>query len=228
MDNKDIFEHPENVKLAIVDDHQLFADGLKNLLELKGGFRNCLVYNSSNDAMQKIPQEKPHLSIIDINLPDYDGVELTKKLLSKDPSLKIIMLTIDDSRETVFRAITSGAYGYLLKNAPFMSILRDINAALQGDIVIGMEVAPLIMNELRSLYTKGKKITSPQLKVLSNRELEVLKEVAQGKNNNSIAETLFISEKTVKNHITNILGKLEIEDRMKLIVFAIKEGFLEE
>jgi len=228
MDTERIIEHPENVKLAIVDDHLLFADGLKNLLELRGGFRNCLIYHNSADALKKIPIEKPHLCLIDINLPDYDGIELTKKILSKEPSLKIVMLTIDDSRETVFRAITSGACGYLLKNAPFMSILRDISAALQGDIVIGMEVAPLVISELRSLYAKNKKAHSPRLKVLSPREREVLKEIAQGKNNRTIAQTLFISEKTVKNHLTNILAKLEIEDRMKLIVFAIKEGLLEE
>jgi len=228
MDTERIIENPEKIKIAIVDDHLLFADGLKNLLELKGGFRNCLVYHNSTEALKMIPIEKPHLSLIDINLPDYDGVELTKKILSKDPSLKIVMLTIDDSRETVFRAITSGACGYLLKNAPFMTILRDISAALQGDIVIGMDVAPLIITELRNLYSKNKKAVSPKLKMLSPRELEVLKEIAQGKNNQTIAETLFISEKNVKNHLTNILAKLEIEDRMKLIVFAIKEGLLEE
>jgi len=228
MGEKNLSETNSNLKIAIIDDHLLFAEGLKNLLEAKAGFLQCLIFNNAYQALQRLPQENPHLSLVDINLPDMSGIELTKKLLSKNPSMKIVILTMDDSKETILNAITAGAYGYLLKSSSFSNILKDIQAVLQGDIIISAEVAPKIMEEIKKFYRPKQKENSSFLKLLSEREKEVLREIAQGKNNKAIAEELFISEKTVKNHLTNILTKLNIEDRMKLIVTAIKEGILEE
>ena len=228
MGEKNLSETNSNLKIAIIDDHLLFAEGLKNLLEAKAGFLQCLIFNNAYQALQRLPQENPHLSLVDINLPDMSGIELTKKLLSKNPSMKIVILTMDDSKETILNAITAGAYGYLLKSSSFSNILKDIQAVLQGDIIISAEVAPKIMEEIKKFYRPKQKESSSLLKPLSAREKEVLREIAKGKNNKAIAEELFISEKTVKNHLTNILTKLNIEDRMKLIVTAIKEGILEE
>ncbi|MDI3543301.1 MAG: two-component system, NarL family, response regulator DegU [Candidatus Atribacteria bacterium] len=228
MGEKNLSETNSNLKIAIIDDHLLFAEGLKNLLEAKAGFLQCLIFNNAYQALQRLPQENPHLSLVDINLPDMSGIELTRKLLSKNPSMKIVILTMDDSKETILNAITAGAYGYLLKSSSFSNILKDIQAVLQGDIIISAEVAPKIMEEIKRFYHPKQKENSSFLKLLSEREKEVLREIAKGKNNKAIAEELFISEKTVKNHLTNILTKLNIEDRMKLIVAAIKEGILEE
>lgn len=228
MGEKNLPEANKDLKIAIIDDHLLFAEGLKNLLEAKGGFLQCLIFNNAYQALRRLPQENPHLSLVDINLPDMSGIELTRKLLSKNPSMKIVILTMDDSKETILNAISAGAYGYLLKSSSFSSILKDIQAALQGDIIISAEMAPKIMEEIKKFYHPKQKEISSFLEPLSEREKEVLKEIAQGKSNKAIAEELFISEKTVKNHLTNILTKLNIEDRMKLIVSAIKEGILEE
>lgn len=188
----------------------------------------CLVFRNGVEALQRIPLEQPHLALVDVHLPDMDGVELVRRLQGRMPHLKAIMLTVDDSLETALRAITAGAVGYLVKSAPFPRILQGIQAALQGDIVIAAEVAPLVVGELKKIYLRQGKRPSPIFQVLSPREREVLRAIVEGKSNAAIAEELFIAEKTVKNHITNILTKLNIENRVKLIIFALKEGFFEE
>lgn len=214
--------------MAIVDDHVLFAEGLKELLESRGNLGRCLVCRSGVEALQRIPLERPDLALVDVHLPDMDGVELVRRLQSRIPLLKALMLTVDDTLETALRAITAGAVGYLVKSAPFPRILQGIQAALQGDIIIAAEVAPLVIGELKKAYVRQGKRPSPIFQVLSPREREVLRTVAEGKTNAAIAEELFIAEKTVKNHITSILTKLNIENRAKLIVFALREGFFEE
>lgn len=178
--------------------------------------------------MQRIPLEQPHLALVDVHLPDMDGVELVRRLQGRIPHLKVIMLTVDDTLETALRAITAGAVGYLVKSASFPRILQGIQAALQGDIVIAAEIAPLVVGELKKIYHRQGKRPSPIFQVLSPREREILQAIVKGKSNAAIAKELFIAEKTVKNHITNILTKLNIENRVKLIIFALKEGFFEE
>lgn len=215
--------------MAIVDDHALFADGLRNLLETRGNIEKCFVYRNGTEALQKIPLERPCLALVDVHLPDIDGTELTRRLQGKVPYLKVVMLTVDEELETVLRAITAGAVGYLVKNSPFPRILQGIRAALQGELVIGAEVAPFVISELKKIYfRREKKGPSPIFQVLSPREREILRAVAEGKSNAAIAEEFFIAEKTVKNHLTSILTKLNIENRAKLIVFALKEGLLED
>jgi DNA-binding NarL/FixJ family response regulator len=190
--------------LAIVDDHLLFAEGLKGLLEARGNVKRCLVYRNGYEALQKIPLERPDLALVDVHLPDMDGVELVRRLQGKVPQLKAVMLTVDDTLETALRAITAGAMGYLVKSAP------------------------LVIGELKKIYVRQGRRPSLLFQVLTPREREILRAIVEGKNNAAIAEELCIAEKTVKNHLTNILTKLNIENRVKLIVFALKEGFLEE
>lgn len=214
--------------MALVDDHLLFAEGLRELLESRGNMICRLVCSNGAEALQRIPLERPHLALVDVHLPDMDGVELVRRLQVRIPQLKAVMLTVDDNLETALRAITAGASGYLVKSAPFPRILQGIQAALQGDIVVAAEVAPLVIGELKKIYVRQGRKPSPIFQVLSPREREVLRAVVEGKSNAAIAEELFIAEKTVKNHITSILTKLNIENRVKLIIFALKEGFLEE
>ncbi len=222
--SKPIPRDNSKIKLAIVDDHRIFGEGLKRLLEHKAGFNDFLLYTNATDALRTIPREKPDLSLIDINLPDMDGVELTRKILKQEPALKVVILTVDDSKKTVLPAISSGAYGYLLKSASLNNIISSIFTVLEGDLVIGAEVAPLVFGELRDLVKSIDKPPSPLLERLGKREHEVLQKVAEGKGNHAIADELFISEKTVKNYVSHLMEKLEVPDRMQLIVFAIKEG----
>jgi len=215
----------EKVKIAIVDDHSLFAEGLKTMLEVKRGSCEISLYQRCEEALQEIPRLKPHLALIDINMPGMDGIELTRRLIEEMPTLRILNLSIDDSRQTVLEVIAAGSLGYLLKVCHFDDLLRGVESALQGNLVIGERLTPYVIEELRNRLPSNNNQVSAFLEKISCREREVLEEVAKGMNNQAIAEKLFISEKTVKNHITNILEKLDIPDRMHLIVFAIREGF---
>ncbi len=215
----------EKVKIAIVDDHSLFAEGLKTMLEVKRGSCEISLYQRCEEALQEIPRLKPHLALIDINMPGMDGIELTRRLIEEMPTLRILNLSIDDSRKTVLEVIAAGSLGYLLKVCHFDDLLRGVESALQGNLVIGERLTPYVIEELRNRLPSNNNQVSAFLEKISCREREVLEEVAKGMNNQAIAEKLFISEKTVKNHITNILEKLDIPDRMHLIVFAIREGF---
>lgn len=213
----------EETRIAIVDDHALFADGLKALLESKTKIGHCSIFTSGKEAIQEIPLEKPDIVLLDIHLPDANGIQLAEELKIRLPNLRVLILTMDASREFLIQAISAGVNGYLLKTAPFSKITSCIKAALQGDMVFAEEVAGMLLEEFKKTLPTPKK-TSPLLKKLSKREKEILALVAQGKDNQSIARELFISEKTVKNYISNILSKLGIENRMKLIVFALEAG----
>ncbi len=213
-----------NIKISIVDDHSLFAEGLKTMLEVRRGSCDVSMFLTCSEALEEIPRIKPHLALIDINMPDMNGIELTRRLLEQMPTLRILNLSFDDSRQTVLDVIASGSLGYLLKACHFDDLLRGIESALQGNMVVGEQLTPYIIEELRNRIPQNNKPSPAFLDKISSREREVLEEVAKGMNNQAIAEKLFISEKTVKNHITNILEKLDISDRMHLIVFAIREG----
>jgi len=216
----------EDTKIAIVDDHALFADGLKALLESKTKIGRCSIFTNSKEAIQKIPLEKPDIVLMDIHLSDANGIQLAEELKARLPDLKVLILTMDASRELLIQAVSAGVNGYLLKTAPFSKITSCIKAALQGDMVFAEEVSGMLLEEFRKNLPTPKK-PSPLLDELSKREKEILTLVAQGKDNQTIAKELFISEKTVKNYISNILSKLGIENRMKLIVFALEVGILE-
>ncbi len=215
----------EETRIAIVDDHALFADGLKALLESKTKIGHCSIFTSGKEAIQKIPLEKPDIVLLDIHLPDANGIQLAEELKTRLPNLKVLILTMDASRELLIQAISAGVNGYLLKTAPFSKITSCIKAALQGDMVFAEEVSGMLLEEFKKNLPTPKKV-SPLLEQLSKREKQILALVAQGKDNQSIARELFISEKTVKNYVSNILSKLGIENRMKLIVFALEAGIL--
>lgn len=215
----------EETRIAIVDDHALFADGLKALLESKTKIGHCSIFTSGKEAIQKIPLEKPDIVLLDIHLPDANGIQLAEELKTRLPNLKVLILTMDASRELLIQAISAGVNGYLLKTAPFSKITSCIKAALQGDMVFAEEVSGMLLEEFKKNLPTPKK-TSPLLEQLSKREKQILALVAQGKDNQSIARELFISEKTVKNYVSNILSKLGVENRMKLIVFALEAGIL--
>lgn len=217
-----------NYCCGIVDDHQLFAESLKLVLERKFRCFNCLIARNGREALQLVTRNHLEFLLVDIHLPDMNGVELTRQLLQHDPSLRVVILTMDSSPDTVFQAITSGACGYLLKTSDLNRLYRDLTAILEGDVVIGVEVASLLFKRLRDVSKPRASSHSPLLERLSPRELEVLQRVVQGKDNRTIAQELFISEKTVKNHVAHILEKLEVSNRLQLVLFTLREGLLEE
>lgn len=211
----------------IVDDHRLFAESLKLVLEQRFQCLDWAIVCSGKEALQFAAHRKVHLALVDIGLPDMNGVTLIRKLLELNPKTLAVALTVDESLETVIGAITSGACGYLLKTSSVERICRDLDAILEGDLVVSTEVAPLVISHLRRFGLSQKSNPSSSLVGrLSPRELEVLTLVAQGKDNRTIAQELFISEKTVKNHVNRILEKLGVASRLQLVVLAFREGLL--
>lgn len=219
-------EPKKTLKIAIIDDHLLFAEGLKALIEAKKELGTCLIYTSGEEALQHIPSEKPDLALVDLHLPGLNGLEITRILREKMPHLRILILTMDTSSRSLLEVLSLGVSGYILKSSPFTKILKDIETALQGDMVIGTEMIQYLSQGLRFLHAEPK--TSKAFDVLTRREKEVLQLIVQGKDNRTIAEELFLSEKTVKNYVTNILNKLNLEDRVKLVVFALREGLFQD
>ena len=200
-------EATRRYRCVIVDDHRLFAESLKVALERQFACCDCFAVSSAGEALELASQKDFDIFFVDVHLPDMSGIELTRCLLTMNPLLRIVMLTVDDSPETVSQAIAAGASGYLLKTASLERMYKDIAALLEGDAVIGVEVASLLFERLRKLPKPGKQRRSLLLERLSPREREILLEVAQGKDNQTIAKELFISEKTVKNHLAHIMEK---------------------
>ncbi|MEN3186426.1 MAG: response regulator transcription factor [Atribacterota bacterium] len=212
----------KKLKIAIVDDHLLFAEGLKALVEEKEKLGHCVIYQNGEEALQGIPFEKPDLVLVDLHLPGLSGLEVVKILRENMPLLRILILTMDVSGHSLLEALSLGASGYILKSAPFTRIINDIQTALQGDIVIGTEMAQHLTQGFQLLHSEPNTLRA--FHELTRREKEVLQLIVQGKDNRTIAQELFLSEKTVKNYVTNILNKLNLEDRVKLVVFSLREG----
>lgn len=212
---------------VIVDDHRLFAESLKFALEREFGCLKCTVVCSAKEVLEFVTREKVDFLFVDVHLPDMNGIELTRRLLAIDSSLRVVILTVDDSPETAFQAIASGASGYLLKTSSLERMRKSLATILEGDVAIGLEVASLLLERLKRFPKSESSSRSPLLERLSPREKEVLFLVARGKDNRAIAQELFISEKTVKNHIARIMEKTGISSRLQLVVFAIQEGFLD-
>lgn len=215
----------ELLRIAIVDDHLLFAEGLKVLIE-KEGLGNCTIYRNGEEALRELPSGSFDLALVDLHLPDINGFNVIKALQEKVPKLRILILTMDVSRESFLEALSLGVQGYILKSSSFSKIANDIRTALQGDLVIGTEVTPYLAQGVQ--VPKTRKQMEQALGTLTGREKEVLRFLVQGKDNGAIAQELGLSEKTVKNYVSNILNKLGFEDRVKLVVFAIAEGFFRE
>lgn len=218
-------DEKENLRIAIVDDHLLFAEGLKALIE-EEKLGTCAVYENGEEALHAIPLGSFDIAFVDLHLPDTSGFEVIKVLRQKVPELHILVLTVDDSRESFLKALSLGAQGYILKNAPFTRIVNDIRAALRGDLVIGAEMALYLAQGVQVPKPRGK--AEQTLEALTKREREVLRLLTQGKDNGITAQELRLSEKTVKNYVSSILNKLGFEDRVKLVIFAIEEGLFRE
>lgn len=215
-------------RCVIVDDHRLFAESLRFVLRQGFPHLDWVTACSAEEALRLAPQDGTKLFLVDVHLPDMNGVELTRRLLEVNPSLQVVILTMDNTLETAVQAIASGANGYLLKTAPVERVYKDLEAIFEGDLVISAELLPFLFTAIQRVHSPRQHALSPSLQCLSSRELEVLSKVVQGKSNQKIAQELFISEKTVKNHVAHILEKLGIPNRLQLIIFALQEGLLPE
>lgn len=212
------------VKVALVDDHQIVLAGLKKLLEDE--YEVVCTASSFREALDTIPSSGAELVLIDVHLPGKDGIELLRALREKMPSGLFVMLTVEENEETIFRAIREGARGYILKHNPPEVLLKSLQACLSGEVLWGEEIYLKLVEKLKrevplEITQKG---LSPLAHLLSGRELEIVELVIQGMGNREIAERLFISENTVKNHLSRIFQKLGVKDRVELALLVTRQS----
>jgi DNA-binding NarL/FixJ family response regulator len=207
-----------------VDDHDLFRTGLRNLLE-EQGVHVVAEAGSGGEAVRTVRELTPDVVIMDLNMPGMNGVEATRQIVSAAPLTRVLVLTISDQDGDVMDAILAGACGYLMKDASIQELLRGLRAAAVGESLISPHIAAKVLQRLRASSTQPE-IEKTIRAELSEREIEVLKLIANGKDNAQIAAELHISPKTVKNHISNILMKLQIDNRIQAAVYAVRSGIV--
>ncbi len=217
-------EGADPTRVLLVDDHDLFRTGLANLLAEQG---IAVVGQAANglDAVRTARELAPDVVVMDLNMPGITGVEATRRIAGVSPLARVVVLTISDSDEDVIEAILAGACGYLLKDASVQDLVRGIEAAAIGEALISPHVAAKVLQHVRANSTSPE-IAETIHAQLSERELEVLRLAANGHDNAEIARRLHISPKTVKNHISNILMKLQLENRIQAAVYAVRSGIV--
>ncbi|MEC2077875.1 response regulator transcription factor [Metabacillus fastidiosus] len=222
--------------IAIIDDHQLFREGVKRILDFEPAFEVVAEGDDGTEALEIVEKNNPDVIIMDINMPNMNGVEATKKLVEANPSVKVIILSIHDDENYVTHALKTGARGYLLKEMDADTLIEAVKVVADGGSYLHPKITHNLVNEFRRLATSGAEggllgQVQPEIRrplhILTRRECEVLQMLADGKSNRGIGESLFISEKTVKNHVSNILQKMNVNDRTQAVVVAIKNGWVE-
>jgi DNA-binding NarL/FixJ family response regulator len=214
----------EEPRVLLVDDHDLFRTGLKTLLE-EQGIRVVGEAANGQTALRLVSELAPEVVIMDLNMPGLSGVATTREVTSLSPLTRVVVLTISSDDNDVMDAVMAGACGYLLKDSSIHDLVGGIRAAAAGESLISPQIAAKVLQRLRAHGTStdvAEKMTAE----LSDREIEVLKLIANGNDNAEIARQLYISPKTVKNHISNILMKLQIENRIQAAVYAVRSGLV--
>ncbi|AEV20818.1 DNA-binding response regulator, NarL family (REC-HTH domains) [Geobacillus thermoleovorans CCB_US3_UF5] len=219
-------------RIAIIDDHQLFREGIKRILEFEGDFEVVAEGSDGSEALSIVETYRPDLVLMDINMPDINGVEATKQLIEAYPDTKVVVLSIHDDENYVMRALQTGATGYLLKEMDADTLIEAVRIVAEGGSYLHPKVTHNLIREYRRLTTeKGGAVVKQEVRrplhLLTRRECEVLQLLADGKSNRAIGEALYISEKTVKNHVSSILQRLNVNDRTQAVVVAIKNGWVE-
>ncbi|MFG6119995.1 response regulator [Thalassobacillus sp. B23F22_16] len=221
-------------QIVLIDDHKLFREGVKRILDFEASFEVVAEGDDGDTAVDLVEQHDPDVVLMDINMPNMNGVEATAELISRYPELKVIVLSIHDDENYVTHALKTGAQGYLLKEMDSDALIEAIKVVSEGGSYLHPKVTHNLVAEYRRLSETAENGQSFQtieyrkpLHLLTRRECEVLQLLADGKSNRGVAESLYISEKTVKNHVSNILQKMNVNDRTQAVVTAIKNGWVE-
>jgi len=211
----------ESIQLLIADDHTLFRDGLRALLNSVSDIRVAGEAGTGAEVGAQAVALQPDVILMDIQMPDMNGIEATRRIVHTSPHIGIIVVTMFEDDDSVFAAMRAGAHGYVLKGAAQEEVLRAIRAVAAGEALFSAPIARRLMN----FFAQPRPPAAPQVfPELTARERELLVLIAQGFNNAEIAERLAISSKTVRNHISNIFSKLQVTDRAQAIVRARDAG----
>jgi DNA-binding NarL/FixJ family response regulator len=212
------------MKVIICDDQAIVRDGLEMLLKLEPDFKVVGVAEDGAAAVEMAAKEKPDLVLMDLKMPIMNGVEATRQIRTRYPDIKVLVLTTYDDDEWVFDAIQAGASGYLLKDTPREEVVKAIRGTVTGKTYVDPSIAGKVLRQASSHQTQPASLITSQL---TEREIEVLRLIAKGLNNKDISDRLFLSEGTIRNHVSAILAKLGVSDRTQAAVIAIQHGLSE-
>jgi DNA-binding NarL/FixJ family response regulator len=211
------------IKVLLVDDQDILVEGLKLILGKEEDIEICGTANNGRKAYEICKWNRPDVVLMDIKMPEVNGVEATSMIKRDFPGVSIIVLTTFNDDEYIYEALKNGASGYLLKDASPAEIAGAVRTVYKGGALIQSEIAVKVLDKFSEL-AKGsrERHIDPRAELLTEREIEICRLVAEGKNNKEIADELYLSQGTVKNHITKVLIKLDLRDRTQLAVFTIK------
>jgi DNA-binding NarL/FixJ family response regulator len=209
-----------NIRVLIVDDHPVFRFGLRSLISSIPEMEVVTEATSGEAAIEEAKQLEPDIILMDINMPGINGIEATRRILATNPEIGILILTMFEN-DSVFEAIQAGARGYILKGADPEETLRAIQAVIHGEAIFSSKVADRLIGFISNKKENGASVILPEL---TDREREVLDWMAKGLTNTAISEKLFLSPKTVRNHVSNIFAKLLVSDRMQAVIKAREAG----
>lgn len=210
-----------NIKVMIADDHVMVREGIKQLLEFDGDIEVIAEANDGVECLEKLKTINPDVLLLDINMPNKNGIEVLEKIRNRNLNIRVLILTVHNEVEYLLKAVDIGVDGYLLKDSESAELKKAIRTVLNGESYIQPSLIPILNSRLVARDVDKEKIDS-----LTKRELEVLIQVANGMSNKEIATNLNISERTVKNHISNIFKKIDVSDRTQAAVFAIRNDII--
>jgi DNA-binding NarL/FixJ family response regulator len=213
-------EIPRVVRVIVADDHPVYREGLAMMLGTGSEIEVVGMASTGAEAIALAMREHPDVVVMDLRMPDLDGVAATRELTEREPGIAVLMLTMYDDDESVFHAVRAGARGYLLKGANRDEILRAVLAVAGGDAIFG----PALARRIASFFSSPPPAPAGPIEGLTARETEILHLIAAGRSNTAIAETLVLSPKTVRNHVSSIFAKLQVSDRGAAIVRARRAG----
>lgn len=208
-----------SIKVMLADDHVLMREGIKQLLEFDGSIEVISQANDGLECLEKLEKIKPDILLLDINMPNMNGIEVLEELKRKKVNLKVLMLTVHSEVEYLVKAVDIGANGYILKDSGSDELKQAILTIMKDDSYIQPSLIPSLNSRL-----VNRDVDKEKLESLTRRELEILRQIAGGMFNKEIAINLEISERTVKNHISNIFKKIDVSDRTQAAVFAIRNN----
>jgi DNA-binding NarL/FixJ family response regulator len=215
------------IRVLIADDQALFRRGLYVVLGTEEFVEVVAEAENGEEAVAKAAELAPDVVLMDVRMPRINGIEAARQIRDLLPTTKILMLTVSDEEDDLYEAIKAGANGYLLKEISVEEVAEAIRAVIQGQSLISPSMASKLLNEFNSLARQAAEREQFPSPVLTARELEVLKLVAKGMSNKEVADQLFISENTVKNHVRNILEKLHLHSRMEAVMYAVRKRLLD-